>query len=468
MRQPSQSLVAFFLCAVATTAHGQSLWGPSPWEQTATSGDDWVTRREAANQTLEFRTARQEDVTDDPESTPSASDRLPSTAEPPLDSGTLGSGALPESGATSDDLYRRDEISQSDHLYQNNAGLTCAEGYCDPAYLEQPCCGWFGGIYGVGLSLQKGYGTDVSYDSQNPFPALLTTNSAAVDYGPGFETRLGKYLNQCWGVEFSYWGVYPSREEEGVSSAATSVDLASAIDFDGLLYDNGVTEDSVAAWFGTLASPATAHRVRRNFEAHNIELNLIRNPYRRNAGTHFELIAGLRYLLLDESFGFDSSLTNNVFGVDPANDLYYDVEVDNHLIGFQVGGRLDHYLSKRIAVNCGSKFGIFGNRIQHRQSVVSGNGVYATNVVTGEDYRFDVTDNEVSFLGELFAGLTYDISHHWRVSGGYRAVTASDVARSVGNIPRAGEFGSWERVQATNSTDSLLLHGAYLGLEYNW
>ena len=133
-----------------------------------------------------------------------------------------------------------------------------------------------------------------------------------------------------------------------------------------------------------------------------------------------------------------------------------------------MGGRLDHYLSKRIAVNCGSKFGIFGNRIQHRQSVVSGSGVYATNVATGEDYRFDVTDNEVSFLGELFAGLTYDISHHWRVSGGYRAVTASDVARSVGNIPRAGEFGSWERVQATNSTDSLLLHGAYLGLEYNW
>ena len=468
MRQQLQSMAAFFLCVVATTAHGQSLWGPSPWEKTGTSVDGWVTSREAANQTLEFRTARQEDVTNDPESTPSASDRLPPIAEPPLDSGTIGSGTIPESAETSDDLYPRDEVSQSDHLYQDNAGLTYAEGYCDPAYLEQPCRGWFGGIYGVGLALQKGYGTDVSYNSQNPFPALLTTNSAAVDYGPGFETRIGKYLNQCWGVEFSYWGVYPSREEEGISFTPTSVDLASAIDFNGLRYSNGVTEDSVSAWFGTLANPATAHRVRHNFEAHNIELNLIRNPYRRNADTHFELIAGLRYLLLDESFGFDSSLNNDVFGVDPADDLYYDVEVDNHLIGFQVGSRLDHYLSKRIAVNCGSKFGIFGNRIQHRQSVVSGSGVYATNVATGENYRFDVTDNEVSFLGELFAGLTYDISQSWRLSCGYRAVTASDVARSVGNIPRAGEFGSWERVQATNSTDSLLMHGAYLGLEYNW
>lgn len=457
MRQRLQWMVTLSVCAVATAAHGQSLWGPSPWEKTGTSSDSWGTSREAANRSLEFRTARQQDIADDPESMPSPSDRLPSTEEP-----ALGSGALPESAASGDDLYQRD------NLYQDNAGLTYAEGYCDLAYLAQPCCGWFGGIYELGLALQKGYGTDVSYNSQNPYPALLTTNSAAVDYGPGFETRLGKYLNRCWGVEFSYWGIYPSREQAEISSTPASVDLAPAIDFGGLRYNNGVTTENVAAWFGTVASPAKAHRMRRNFEAHHIELNLIRNPWRRNAGTHFELVAGLRYLLLDESFGFDSSLTNNVFGLDPANDLYYDVDVDNHLIGFQVGGRLDHYLSKRIAVNCGSKFGIFGNRIRHRQSLVSGDGVYATNVVTGEDYRFDVTDNEVSFVGELFAGLTYDISHSWRVSGGYRAVTASNVARSVGNIPRAGEFGSWERVQATNSTDSLLLHGAYLGLEYNW
>lgn len=384
-----------------------------------------------------------------PPPTPNA-ENMPS----PSDEAPLGSGALEQ------------EARSTFEVYKNGDGLGCADGCCD---VSPSCgCGWFGGIYALGLALEDDHGVDLSYDGLNPFPALLTTSSADIEYGPGFETRFGKYLNCCYAIEASYWGIFPDRQESYICNTCDAVDLASAIDFDGLVYDNGTVVDNVSVWFGTPTGPAQVHRLRRNFEAHNIEINLIRNPYRRSGCTHFELIAGFRYLQLNEKFGFATGLTSDTFGDDLANELYYDINVDNHLMGFQVGGRMDHYVYRKLSINGGSKFGLFGNHIKHNQSMGSGDGFLATNINSGEGYRFNVSDNEVAFIGELFAGASYDVCCNWRITGGYRAVAACGVARSTSNIPRAGEFGSQERYRATDSNDCLLLHGAYAGVEYNW
>lgn len=442
--------VVLSVCATTTTANGQS-----PWE----SAGKWLTTKPAPSRTLTFKTAMQGETPAPPrpavEAMPSPSDAAapaPATQE----EAPLGSGAI------------TDEAKSTYELYKNGEGLGYTEGCCDIGCAPGSCCGWFGGIYALGLRLHDDHGVDLSYNGLNPYPALLTTHSASVDYGPGFETRFGKYLSCCWGVEASYWGIFPESQEAYICNTCDSVDLASAINFDGLLYDNGTLVDSVSLWFGTPTGPAQVHRLRRDFDAHNIEINLIRNPCRRNGCMHFELIAGFRYLQLNEKFGFATDLTSDTFGDDPVNELYYDIDVDNHLFGFQVGGRVDHYIWKKLSVNGGSKFGIYGNHITHSQTMASGDGVLATNVNTGEGYRFNVSDNEVAFVGELFAGVSYDVTCKWRLTGGYRAITACGVARTTSNIPRAGEFGSWDRVRATDSNDCLLLHGAYAGIEYNW
>ena len=443
--------VIFSVCGLTSTLPAQTPWGTANgWLAKTNTNDDPA---------LTFPTNRQEQPTPPP---PPPEAEPTSTAEtiPGPNNSSIGSGASVGSGV----IDNRPQTAVQFSTHHDEFG--CADRLCQPS----AACGstWFGGVYVLGLSLTDDHGVELSYDGANPYPAALATDSTDMKSGLGFETRLGKYLNNGYGVEVSYWGVFPQQQELSVCSTCDNLDLASAIDFDGLIYNSGSIRDSVSFWYGTPENPAFVHRLRRNFEAHNIEINLLRNPSRRGGCTHFELIAGFRYLQLNEEFGFDTNFSGESFGSDPANELFYEIDVDNHLFGFQVGGRMDHYIYRKLAIHGGSKFGLFGNHITHKQALTSGDGTRATNLITEEDYRFNVSDNEAAFVGELFAGVSYDVCYNWRLTGGYRAVAACGVARSTSNIPLAGEFGSAERYRATNSSDYLLLHGAHMGIEYNW
>ncbi|MCP4194517.1 MAG: BBP7 family outer membrane beta-barrel protein [Planctomycetaceae bacterium] len=440
-------------CGVTGPLAAQTNWG---------TANRWlVDTNKSHHQAMTFPTNRPQETPTPPPPTPqsepaSTTEPIPGPNDSPIGSGALGSGALIDPGHLENREPTDEQIISNHHEI----------GSTDRSCHSSSACGsaWFGGVYVLGLSLTDDHGVELSYDSANPFPAMLTTDSIDLGSGLGLETRLGKYLNDSYGVEFSYWGVFPQQQDRIYANS----NLASAIDFDGLIYDNGSIADNVSRWYGTPDNLAVVHRLRRNFEAHNIEFNLLRNPYRHGGCSHFELIAGFRYLQLNEEFGFDTNSSSESFGSDPANELFYEIDVDNHLFGFQIGGRMDHYIHRNLAIHGGSKFGLFGNHITHRQSLISGNGVRATNLSTDDNYQFNVSDNEVAFIGELFAGVSYDVSYNWRLTGGYRAVAACGVARSTSNIPRTGEFGSAERYRATNSTDYLLLHGAHVGIEYNW
>ena len=115
----------------------------------------------------------------------------------------------------------------------------------------------------------------------------------------------------------------------------------------------------------------------------------------------------------------------------------------------------------------GPSSGIYNNRVKQRQRLYGGNGnAYVAS--SNEDYSFRSSDDDIAFVGEMFAGLSYDINSCWRISGGYRAVAACGVAQSTSQFPRDREFASIVRSGQIDSGDCLVLHGAYLGLEYNW
>jgi hypothetical protein len=182
-------------------------------------------------------------------------------------------------------------------------------------------------------------------------------------------------------------------------------------------------------------------------------------------------MAGVRYFRGAEVFDFDADLVNNAFGDDQVNELFYDIEVENHLIGFQLGGRLEYYLSSRFSLQAASKFGIYGNHIRQEQILWGGNGpaqIAAGSPLgnAGLSYVSDSTKNDVAFLGELAVGCAYDLTGHWRLTGGYRAVSLAGVAVPTGQIPQ--RFDDLVAVDQINSSDDLILHGAYGGLQFAW
>ena len=78
------------------------------------------------------------------------------------------------------------------------------------------------------------------------------------------------------------------------------------------------------------------------------------------------------------------------------------------------------------------------------------------------------TAEDVAFLGDLFAGVSYDLTQCWRITCGYRATVASGVALATSQIPRDAEFANMVYSPTLDSNDSLVLHGGYAGLEFNW
>ena len=322
-------------------------------------------------------------------------------------------------------------------------------------------------MYGLYMNRRNNFPTYLSYDSAAAFPPALTTNSTGNHFGGGVETWIGRYLNDCWSVAAGYWGFYPSNQTATALNSYYSGDLSSAILYTGLSYNNGTGPQTLSNYYGTPGNPAEMHQLTRSFQAHNFEVNFIRNPYRNTGGAvHFELLAGVRYLKLDDGMMFSSDLNNTTLGDDPNNELHHIIDVKNHLVGFQIGGRADRYFGSRFGVHLGSKLGIYNNHITHFQRICGGNGnAYITG--TTDNYYIDNSADNLAFVGELFAGTSYNFCN-WKLTGGYRAVSACGVALATSQFPREREFVSVSRSGQVNAGDCLLLHGAYFGAEYNW
>ena len=412
---------------------------------------------------------------------PSPSDLVDQAKPPskpaPHSSSVAGSGASPiPQAASGHDRHEYDPAYFSSPYgagaYDSCGGSECIEPECGGEVISgdfgcaPSCCSWFGGVYGLTMARAGNHGFGLNYNTFAPAAPLLRSNGVIDGFQSGFDTRFGRYFDcGCYGVEAVYWGIFPDNYERTVDWANLGGgNLYTTIGFDGLSYDPGTGVIPVQQVFGNATRTALLHRLRRSYEVHNIEINFLKNPRRRAGCFHYELLAGFRYFKFNDGFLFSTDYANNMFGDDPANELHYNIDVDNNLLGFQIGGRADRYFGSCFSVNIGAKTGIYNNHINHRQSIFGGNGfAYNTNNV---DYNYNRTENEFAILSELSAGASYDIGCNWRITGGYRVVAACGVATADGQIPRDYNF-DYYRGQ-TYADDCLILHGAYFGAEYNW
>lgn len=326
---------------------------------------------------------------------------------------------------------------------------------------------WFATIHGLVMTRDRESEIVLGYDDAAPSLNPLTLHGAAAQYSGGVETHVGRYLSNCYALEAVYWGFFPSDQYAHLYAADVLGNIVSPIQFDYLLYDNGTGPAPADSYFDN----SQVVRIVRTFQHHNVELNLWRQASVKTCRATFSLLAGVRYMELNEGFDFDTDVANNAFGDDLVNELFYDINVENHLVGFQIGGQLDYCLTQRLSLNVGSKVGIGGNHIRHRQSLWGGNGSAVISAASplgyvGSAYSSYTTKDDVAMLAELIVGMDIDLTRCWQLNIGYRAVGLSGVALATGQIPL--RFDDLAAVDRIDSNDSLILHGAFAGLEYNW
>jgi hypothetical protein len=78
----------------------------------------------------------------------------------------------------------------------------------------------------------------------------------------------------------------------------------------------------------------------------------------------------------------------------------------------------------------------------------------------------DSTDTALATLGELDLGLGFRLSNAWTIRGGYRLFGITGVANAMESHPVS--FASVADAGRVRADDCFVLHGGYVGLDFNW
>lgn len=173
---------------------------------------------------------------------------------------------------------------------------------------------------------------------------------------------------------------------------------------------------------------------------------------RRNVTSNFTLLAGFRYLALDEDLRTRFDLPFDIF---PPIDAHIDTA--NRLYGGQVGATGLLWAAGPVQIQSALKAGVFGNSAR--------NG--ARLVVPGDSISFFGTHgSQVAFVGDLnFTGVL-QLTDHWSLRGGYQLLWVSGVALSTDQYPFVSHHFIPDAQVVT--TGDVFFHGALASVQATW
>lgn len=328
-----------------------------------------------------------------------------------------------------------------------------------------PIKNWFAGGSLLFLDFQNDGNQPLVVEDGMPPLTLLDTDDVTPSSDAGFEAFVGRYFG-CgkYAVSASYFLFNPGREERIINPTMPVESINGA-------FDN-----------------AAAYRVRRDVDIQGLELNFISfgiggamraglagdcgscgvagcggmcRPMIPACDHRFQLqfSHGLRWLQFKDEMQLAASLAAN--GYDAGDDdFFFDVETQNDLLGYQLGTRADYCISRRVNLYAGGKFGIYGNRVEYDYSRID-------TAMPGDNFQVGADDTVLATLGELDLGIGVRLTDCWSVTGGYRLIGATNVATTVSGITADPEDLA-DGAVLVSANDSLLIHGGYFGVQYNW
>jgi hypothetical protein len=172
---------------------------------------------------------------------------------------------------------------------------------------------------------------------------------------------------------------------------------------------------------------------------------------------------GARYVRFDEEFMLRSNYDMyGTYSTTPtylsSGSLAYYAETDNHLIGCQLGGNGCYHLGccGRVALHIGANGGVYANYIEMNQFFDG--QVYDDG--TNTQYDVMAEEDNIAFLGEMRAGVSYQCTCHCRLYGGYRALGVTGVA-----LATSQDIASTD-MPYVDCNGSYFLHGVQSGIEF--
>jgi hypothetical protein len=289
----------------------------------------------------------------------------------------------------------------------------------------------------------------------------------------GAQGTIGYRFGCCceWAVEGTYWGLAESSSDGGPGISGPYVTpmifgLTDMLNTTG----GGGTGGAQTANMYTDNSPD--HHIWRNYEAQNVEINFVRNLYGGECnGFGFDFVAGVRWFRFQDGFLFGAQ--RQADGSAYAGDWFYlDDRITNDLVGLQIGANASYRFANCWKAFITPKIGIFDNHMTldyNVYAVGSTNGTQyqgSSQTYANPNYPVHATTDGFAFLTQVDLGLDWQICQHVSTQFGYRVVAVTGMGLSDNQVPFYGN--DTQAIADVQHNGSLILHGAFAGLTFNW
>ncbi|WP_044301201.1 hypothetical protein [Rhodopirellula sallentina] len=147
------------------------------------------------------------------------------------------------------------------------------------------------------------------------------------------------------------------------------------------------------------------------------------------------------------------------------HDLHDFTSTENDLFGYQFGSRLTYCLASRVNLNVGGKFGLYGNQAEFRHRLGTQENTAELAAMPGLAIDYHTKETVFSTLGEFDLGIGVRVIDCLAVRGGYRVMGVTGLATAA---DYSRDYSSSASASALHADSSLLLHGAYVGADFNF
>jgi hypothetical protein len=405
-----------------------------------------------------------------PVSAPSPADALPPQTNNLMnqmlaEDGNVGRGCPNNCGPMN--RYEQSACGPSQNgSYQNGP---CQSGCGYDNYGCDGCgcgCPWYASASALALSRSEGRRLWTAYDSGNQANQLVNTQDIPLAWKWGGEISIGRRFCWCdtsWAVEATYWTTEAFTGDLCVTNPYPPNLVSTPLRVFELQF-NGFPG---TAWFDN----AKEQQLSRRDEFQNLEVNLIRQQLACSCNSPWDIgwSFGVRYFRFEENLTIGSLQEGCNWGQQTGVcEAYLNDTVTNSLFGFQFGFDAGYSLCKCVRVFVSPKFGIYNDHMNQNFRAYLGNGVEATTGDSGVPGTFPVlaSRDALAFLTQIDLGVDWQITQGWSARLGYRVLAMTGIALADDQFPQY--IVDVPEIAHIDNHSSLILHGVFAGLTYNF
>jgi len=338
----------------------------------------------------------------------------------------------------------------------------CGEGLCgeDIGCCEGGCFPWYASLSALVLGRSYGRRVWTSYETADE-TNQLTHTQFGLAWKWGGEARFGRrFCVGCvpYALEGTYWTTeaFSGFRSTSLPGGTVSTPLILSYVYFG--------SDPADNWF----QGAAEHRLWRQDEFHNFELNLIREQLAWGYDSPWDIgwSVGVRYFRFQDYLQFGSVIDGHEWGeAGGAYEAYLSDRATNNLIGAQFGFDAAFHLAETVRVFISPKVGIYGNCMESSFLAHTGDGINGSTPFYG-NYPVHTFRTGLSFLTQIDVGADWNFARNWSARIGYRVVAATGMALADDQFPQY--IVDIPDIEMMQHSSSLVLHGAFLGITYNF